>query len=295
MTEEVALPASADPASETGQEALLWRMLALACLRNGGDLLADAELLLQRSRHPRAHSLAVLASMSPGWGRRHSVSCRGRIGVAAARAPRGKVDSGPHWVVAHQVLDRPLAYLLNLEDERPMAPGALTAGTGSSRSPDMGSRRLAGSSSSCSWKSAARWPTLHAWQYTFTSNFTGSTVPVGLTPALPAIRAASGFALWDGPLTIADLAARPTRCRDLAFLSACESATGGVRHLDEAITVVFPTTLGRAGAVAGGSGRPRVCPTDLPDGARQHAPDWRGRSAEIRRSGRQDGVGLLPF
>jgi tetratricopeptide (TPR) repeat protein len=46
---------------------------------------------------------------------------------------------------------------------------------------------------------------------------------------------ASGFALWDGPLTLADLASRPTRRRDLAFLSACQTATGGVRHLDEAI------------------------------------------------------------
>jgi CHAT domain-containing protein len=46
---------------------------------------------------------------------------------------------------------------------------------------------------------------------------------------------ASGFALWDGPLTVADLAARPTRRRDLACLSACQTAAGGVRHLDEAI------------------------------------------------------------
>jgi CHAT domain/Tetratricopeptide repeat len=46
---------------------------------------------------------------------------------------------------------------------------------------------------------------------------------------------ASGFAFWDGSLTIADLAARPTRRRDLAFLSACQTATGGVWHLDEAI------------------------------------------------------------
>jgi hypothetical protein len=45
----------------------------------------------------------------------------------------------------------------------------------------------------------------------------------------------SGFALWDGPLTIAHLAAKPTQRRDLAFLSACQTATGSVRHLDEAI------------------------------------------------------------
>ena len=45
----------------------------------------------------------------------------------------------------------------------------------------------------------------------------------------------SGFALWDGTLTITDLAALPTRHRDLAFLSACQTATGSTRHLDEAI------------------------------------------------------------
>ena len=45
----------------------------------------------------------------------------------------------------------------------------------------------------------------------------------------------SGFALWDGMLTIADLSALPTRHRDLAFLSACHTATGGLHHLDEAI------------------------------------------------------------
>ena len=47
--------------------------------------------------------------------------------------------------------------------------------------------------------------------------------------------ARSGFALWDGTLTITDLAAQPTRGRDLAFLSACQTAAGSVRHLDEAI------------------------------------------------------------
>lgn len=45
----------------------------------------------------------------------------------------------------------------------------------------------------------------------------------------------SGFVLWDGILTISDLAAQPTQHRDLAFLSACQTAAGGVRHLDEAI------------------------------------------------------------
>jgi hypothetical protein len=45
----------------------------------------------------------------------------------------------------------------------------------------------------------------------------------------------SGFALWDGTLTVADLASSPAGHRGLAFLSACETATGSVRHLDEAI------------------------------------------------------------
>jgi tetratricopeptide (TPR) repeat protein len=47
--------------------------------------------------------------------------------------------------------------------------------------------------------------------------------------------ASSGFALWDGTLTITDLAAAPSGHRDLAFLSACQTAAGSVRHLDEAI------------------------------------------------------------
>ena len=45
----------------------------------------------------------------------------------------------------------------------------------------------------------------------------------------------SGFALWDATLTIADLAGQPTQGRSLAFLSACQTATGSVRQLDEAI------------------------------------------------------------
>ena len=47
----------------------------------------------------------------------------------------------------------------------------------------------------------------------------------------------SGFALWDGTLTITDLAAQPTQRRDLAFLSACHTATGSIHHVDEAIHV----------------------------------------------------------
>lgn len=45
----------------------------------------------------------------------------------------------------------------------------------------------------------------------------------------------SGFDLWDAVLTINDLASQPTQQRELAFLSACETAAGSVRHLDEAI------------------------------------------------------------
>jgi tetratricopeptide (TPR) repeat protein len=47
--------------------------------------------------------------------------------------------------------------------------------------------------------------------------------------------ARSGFALWDGTLTITDLAGQATQHRDLAFLSACQTAAGSIRHLDEAI------------------------------------------------------------
>ena len=45
----------------------------------------------------------------------------------------------------------------------------------------------------------------------------------------------SGFALWDGTLTLTDLADQPTQHRNMAFLSACQTATGSFRHLDEAI------------------------------------------------------------
>jgi hypothetical protein len=45
----------------------------------------------------------------------------------------------------------------------------------------------------------------------------------------------SGFALHDGTLTITDLAAQPVQQRGLAFLSACQTAAGSVRHPDEAI------------------------------------------------------------
>jgi CHAT domain-containing protein len=45
----------------------------------------------------------------------------------------------------------------------------------------------------------------------------------------------SGLAFWDGMLTIRDLAAQPTKHRELAFLSACETGTGSILDLDEAI------------------------------------------------------------
>jgi CHAT domain-containing protein len=45
----------------------------------------------------------------------------------------------------------------------------------------------------------------------------------------------SGFALWDEPLTIADLVAEHLNHTELAFLSACQTATGSTRLLDEAI------------------------------------------------------------
>jgi CHAT domain-containing protein len=45
----------------------------------------------------------------------------------------------------------------------------------------------------------------------------------------------SGFALWDGRLTISDLASLPTQSRDLAFLSACETGSGSIQYIDETI------------------------------------------------------------
>jgi hypothetical protein len=45
----------------------------------------------------------------------------------------------------------------------------------------------------------------------------------------------SGFALWDSPATVRDLAALPIRDRELAFLSACQTAAGTARNSDEAI------------------------------------------------------------
>ena len=47
--------------------------------------------------------------------------------------------------------------------------------------------------------------------------------------------AASAFALWDGPLTLADLTTLRMGHAELAFLSACQTAAGATRLLDEAI------------------------------------------------------------
>jgi hypothetical protein len=47
--------------------------------------------------------------------------------------------------------------------------------------------------------------------------------------------AGSAFALWDGPLTVADLSALRMGHAELAFLSACQTAAGSTRLLDEAI------------------------------------------------------------
>jgi CHAT domain-containing protein len=47
--------------------------------------------------------------------------------------------------------------------------------------------------------------------------------------------ARSAFALWDGPVTLADLAALRTVPAELAFLSACQTAAGDTRLPDEAI------------------------------------------------------------
>jgi hypothetical protein len=44
-----------------------------------------------------------------------------------------------------------------------------------------------------------------------------------------------GFALWDNDLTITDLAEQPGREGGLAFLSACQTASGSEKHLDEAL------------------------------------------------------------
>jgi len=51
----------------------------------------------------------------------------------------------------------------------------------------------------------------------------------------PADASLSAFLLHDQPLTLADLAALNLRETDLAYLAACQTATGDVRLLDEAL------------------------------------------------------------
>jgi hypothetical protein len=51
----------------------------------------------------------------------------------------------------------------------------------------------------------------------------------------PADPSGSAFALYDGPLTVADLAALHLEQADLAYLSACQTAAGDMRLPDEAI------------------------------------------------------------
>jgi CHAT domain-containing protein len=62
---------------------------------------------------------------------------------------------------------------------------------------------------------------------------------------------AGGLYLADGPLTIAELAGLTRPAAGLAFLSACESAAGSVRHLDEAITMTAAVALAGFGDVIG--------------------------------------------
>jgi CHAT domain-containing protein len=59
----------------------------------------------------------------------------------------------------------------------------------------------------------------------------------------PGDPSAGGLYLHDGPLTIRLLARSDLRGAELAVLSACQSATGSLRHLDEAITVAAATQL----------------------------------------------------
>ena len=51
----------------------------------------------------------------------------------------------------------------------------------------------------------------------------------------PADASLSAFLLHDQPLTLADLAALNLRETDLAYLAACQTATGDLRLLDEAL------------------------------------------------------------
>ncbi|WP_405943133.1 CHAT domain-containing protein [Streptomyces sp. NBC_00207] len=47
----------------------------------------------------------------------------------------------------------------------------------------------------------------------------------------------AGFVLQDGLLSLTDLLAQPPSQGELAVLSACQTATGGITHLDEVMTL----------------------------------------------------------
>ena len=59
----------------------------------------------------------------------------------------------------------------------------------------------------------------------------------------PADAALSAFLLHDQPLTLADLAVRNLKETDLAYLAACQTATGDLRLLDEALHLAGPLQL----------------------------------------------------
>jgi hypothetical protein len=53
----------------------------------------------------------------------------------------------------------------------------------------------------------------------------------------------SFFAMWDGPLTVDDLAGVAMNHADLAFLSACQTAAGSTRLLDESVHLAAATQI----------------------------------------------------
>lgn len=95
----------------------------------------------------------------------------------------------------------------------------------------------------------------------------------------------SGFALHDSVLTVSDLAAQPARHRELAFLSACQTATGSIRHPDEALHLAAAMLfLGYRHVIAtmwsiGDSDAPEVADTVYTMLTREGKPDAR-RAAE---------------
>ncbi len=59
----------------------------------------------------------------------------------------------------------------------------------------------------------------------------------------PADPSGGGLYLYDRPLTIRQLSEKDLPAADLAVLSACQSATGSLRNLDEVITMAAATQL----------------------------------------------------